>query len=115
MNVREWMHHEMQASGKSDFDLFHWSWQETYGRACRSNQVLIDLQKWRKHQYVPHYVWSTFEKMQRQKRVLPERAVPRESRWAGSYHRGVPTEALKLVDSSPILFAHKDKDGVWRC
>ena len=76
MNVREWIEYQLQATHLTEFDFWHKCWKEVCGRPCASNQVIKDLEQWRRTRFVPTYIWSCFEKAKNASRTLPPKAVP---------------------------------------
>lgn len=109
MNVHEFVEYELAATQSDVGEFFRKAWEEIYGRPCRSNQVVIDTEHYRKAKVVPSYVWSFFDRVRQQNWVLPERAT-KSSRWEDTWNH----QNYRLVDDSPLLVAQKGADGVWR-
>lgn len=111
MNVKAWIVQELRAGNRTVFDFFDECYRNTHHKACQSNQIVLDANHYRTSGVIPSYVWSVFDRLQQQKRVLPAQAA-KTSRWTDTWNH----QHYRLVsESAPLLMAHKDKDGVYRC
>ncbi len=108
MHTREKLERELNASGDTAFAFFTKAYLDVYHHACRSNQVVIDAQRYNSTRAIPPYVFRYFEKLDEANRALPVRAARLHSML------GLDRAPFQMVDVSPVLYARKGRDGVWR-
>ncbi len=108
MNTAEKLTRELSASGDTAFAFFSKCWEHVFKNKCASNVIVIDANNYGRNGKVPYYVHRYFEKLAEAERVLPGRTARLHSMF------GLNREPFHMVDVSPVLYARRGKDGVWR-
>lgn len=110
MKTAEWLARELSASNQTAFAFFSVCYYDVYRHPCRSNQIVLDANRYQASKAIPPYVFRFHEKLQDGTRALPERTARLYSML------GLRLEVCRLVDPDPIVIhARRGRDGVWRC